>query len=88
MSRKSIASRISKDLGKPVTECMAIVDSVFDAIRAETNHKDRLIIKGFGSFIIKDTQSRNGRNPKTGEKLVIQGKRKVKFFSNPKFLNN
>lgn len=88
MSRKSIASRVSRELGKPVTECEGIVDAVFEAIREETNHKNKLIIKGFGSFIIRDMKSRNGRNPKTGEKLIIQGKRKVKFLSNPKFLNN
>jgi nucleoid DNA-binding protein len=85
MSKKSLANRMSGITGKPVSECLGLVDSLFKAIRAETHDKNRLVIKGFGSFIVQTTGKRNGRNPSTGENLIIQGKRKVKFKPNANF---
>ena len=36
-------------------------------------------IRGFGSFIIKERKARQGRNPKTGDKVHVEAK-KVPFF--------
>lgn len=85
MSKKSIASKLSRISGKPVSECIGIVEDVFDAIRMETNANKRLVIRGFGSFTIQNTQDRNGRNPKSGEKLLIKGRKKVKFTQSQNF---
>ncbi|MBV5313409.1 MAG: HU family DNA-binding protein [Prolixibacteraceae bacterium] len=40
---------------------------------------DRVAIMGFGSFSVSYRQPRNGRNPKTGAKISIEGKKFVKF---------
>lgn len=39
----------------------------------------RIEIRGFGSFVVKDYRAREGRNPKTGEKIPVAAK-KLPFF--------
>ena len=56
-----------------------IVDTVFDSI-IEALHKDEKIeLRGFGSFRIRQRRSRQGRNPKTGDKVDVPAK-KIPYF--------
>ena len=40
---------------------------------------NRIEIRGFGSFEVKQANARNGRNPKTGEAVFVPARRKVRF---------
>jgi len=56
-----------------------IVDLFFDRISAALAEADRVEIRGFFTFYIKEYESYNGRNPKTGEAIVVAPK-KLPFF--------
>ena len=56
-----------------------IVNSVFESMTEALCHGDRIEIRGFGSFVVKNRQAREGRNPKTGE-LVAVASKTVPFF--------
>ncbi len=56
-----------------------IVDAIFDGIAGTLTKGDRVEIRGFGSFTVKDRAARQGRNPKTGETVQIPAKRKAFF---------
>ncbi len=56
-----------------------IVDTIFDSIAGTLTKGDRVEIRGFGSFTVKDRAARQGRNPKTGEAVEIPAKRKAFF---------
>ena len=56
-----------------------IVNIVFDAMAETLIHGDRIEIRGFGSFIVKDYKAYVGRNPKTGEIIKVKPKR-IPFF--------
>lgn len=88
MSKKSIASRLSRKTGKTMSESLEIVEHFFDALREECNSNSLLVVKGFGTFSAKTTKERNGCNPKTGEKLIIKGKKQVKFRQSQAFFAN
>ncbi len=60
-------------------EAQLAVEAVFDAIRGSLKKKDPVAISGFGTFKVKQTKARMGRNPKTGEEIKIPAKRKVAF---------
>lgn len=60
-------------------ESEAIVNIMFDAIAAALSRGDRIEIRGFGSFGVKNRRARQGRNPKTGEIVAVEAKR-VPFF--------
>lgn len=53
----------------------AILDEITDALR----RGDRVELRGFGTFSIKERDARQGRNPRTGEKVDVSGKN-VPYF--------
>ncbi len=56
-----------------------IVNSVFDSMAEALHQGERIEIRGFGSFVVKQRQAREGRNPKTGRIVSVPAKR-VPFF--------
>jgi integration host factor subunit beta len=56
-----------------------VVAAVFDCMEKALAAGDRIEIRGFGSFHVRERSARAGRNPKTGAKVAI-GSRKVPFF--------
>lgn len=69
-------SRVS-DLTKKHSEI--IVDTVFKSIINALHRGDKIELRGFGSFRIRQRESRKGRNPKTGERVDVPAK-KVPYF--------
>ncbi len=56
-----------------------IVDSLFQSMSESLSKGEKVEIRGFGSFKIKERDGRQGRNPKSGENIYIEAKR-VPFF--------
>jgi nucleoid DNA-binding protein len=56
-----------------------IVDLVLDEIKTALQKGDRVALTPFGSFVVRARKAREGRNPKTGEKIKIAA-RKVPAF--------
>ncbi len=55
-------------------QCEVIVNTVFDAIRDALARGDKVELRGFGSFKVRQRRSRDGRNPKTGEPVHVPPK--------------
>ena len=62
-----------------------VVDVVFAAIRMALKSGDEVRIAGFGKFFVKERAAREGRNPKTGEKVQIAASKKPKFRAGKEF---
>lgn len=56
------------------TDCDVAVSEIFDSICAALSRGDRVEIRGFGRFSLNYRPPRTGRNPKTGEKVLVHGK--------------
>src|SRR6185369_7295130 len=56
-----------------------MVNSVFASMIDAMRHDQRIEIRGFGSFVVKQRRAREGRNPKTGRTVSVAAKR-VPFF--------
>ncbi len=52
-----------------------IIKLIFDGFNDALAKGDRIEIRGFGSFVMRDYRTYTGRNPKTGDKLEIKPKR-------------
>ena len=66
-------SKISK------SEAVQVVDMFFNEMSEALSKGDRVEIRDFCSFFVKEYKSYTGRNPKTGEKVTVAGK-KLPFF--------
>ncbi len=56
-----------------------IIKSVFDSIKQSLQNGEKVEIRGFGSFKIREKSSKIGRNPKTGSKVNVPDK-KLPYF--------
>jgi integration host factor subunit beta len=56
-----------------------IVNTVFDSIVEALTHDDKIELRGFGSFRVRRRRSRQGRNPKTGDRVAVPAKRIPSF---------
>jgi integration host factor subunit beta len=64
-----------------------VVNTVFEEITSALMRGDRVELRGFGAFSVRERQSRLGRNPRTGEKVNVPAKR-TPFFKMGKELKD
>ncbi|NWG46394.1 MAG: integration host factor subunit beta [Alphaproteobacteria bacterium] len=62
-----------------------IVSTIFDEIAAALARGDRVELRGFGAFSVKNRPARTGRNPRTGDQVQVEEKF-VPFFKTGKEL--
>lgn len=79
MTKKEFIDRVAETSQQPHTAVMAVSDAVFTAIADAMANGDSVYIPGFGAFTTKQQAQRNGKNPATGEDIVIPAKTKPVF---------
>jgi integration host factor subunit beta len=72
-------------LGKKQAEI--IVNTVFQSIIDALQQEDKIELRGFGSFRVRRRRSRQGRNPKTGDRVSVPSKR-IPYFKPGKELKD
>lgn len=77
--RELIEEVVSARSDLPRREVEALVNGVFGSLADALARGERIEIRGFGSFIVKRRNAREGLNPKTGEVVTVHAKR-VAFF--------
>jgi integration host factor subunit alpha len=60
-------------------ESADIVDLVFDTMKETLGRGEKIKISGFGNFVLRDKRKRQGRNPQTGDPIVITERRVLNF---------
>jgi integration host factor subunit beta len=79
MNKSELIQTLAEKIKISDDEASLIVDSFFDSMRDAMLHGDRIEIRGFGSFKIKQYESYVGRNPKTGELVQVKPKKMPLF---------
>lgn len=62
-----------------------IMDSIFENIKKAVKKESRFLYPHFGAFVLKQRKAREGKNPKTGEKIKIKASKTVKFSPSKEF---
>ena len=79
MNKSELVEALSVREGLTYKKAEQIVNLVFDSMAEALIENDRIEIRGFGSFMVKDYKAYMGRNPKTGEVIEVKPK-KLPFF--------
>jgi len=80
MTKSDLVSEVAKAIpGGKKRDSEVIVDTIFDRMTEALVEGDRIEIRGFGSFHLRERKARLGRNPKTSDKVQVPSK-KVPFF--------
>jgi nucleoid DNA-binding protein len=84
LTKNEIAKMLLKVLSSK-KEADLVVNKIFKIMQDSLENGEKIVITGFGSFNVFETKIKNGRNPKTGEKLFIAPMKKVRFKQSKKF---
>ncbi len=79
MNKSELVEALSVRESLTYKKAEQIVNLVFDSMAEALIENDRIEIRGFGSFMVKDYKAYMGRNPKTGEVIEVKPK-KLPFF--------
>jgi integration host factor subunit beta len=87
MTKADLVVEVAKltDLTKKETE--TVIKTIFGSITTALSEGDKVELRGFGSFRIRNRKARQGRNPKTGDMVNVPAK-KVPFFKAGKELRS
>ncbi len=79
MTKADLIQVVSEEAELSKRQAGEIVDLILDEIKTALQKGDRVALTPFGSFVVRARKAREGRNPKTGEKIKIAA-RKVPAF--------
>ena len=81
MRKADMVRRLADETALTQVKATEVVETIFDEIKSALEQGDAVILRGFGSFHVRDKHGRIGRNPKTGQEAAIIPRRVVHFKS-------
>ncbi|HUZ73435.1 MAG TPA: HU family DNA-binding protein [Stellaceae bacterium] len=79
VNKNELADSVAMVASLKKSEAETAVDAMFDAIAAALKKGDEVRIAGFGTFHVSERAATEGRNPRTGEKMMIAASKQPKF---------
>jgi DNA-binding protein HU-beta len=79
MKKEELVAGVSELAGLTKKSAAGAVDALIQVVMSALGKGDAISFPGFGSFKVVERPSREGRNPKTGEKMQIPASKTVKF---------
>jgi len=83
MTKADIVERIMNNTGFSKPESVEMFELLFSIMKDTLEGGEDILITGFGKFAVKQKKDRRGRNPQTGEDLILESRRVLKFKPSP-----
>ena len=87
MTKAELVEKVANEINLTKKQTEVVVNTVFQSITESLSQGNKVELRGFGSFRIRDRNARVGRNPKSGAKVEVPAKR-VPFFKAGKALRD
>jgi integration host factor subunit alpha len=81
ITRDRLVKSVQESAELPKSVSTGAVQSLFEIIKKTLEKGERVLISGFGKFSVRGKSERWGRNPKTGERMMLESRRVVTFKS-------
>jgi len=79
LTKAQIIDSIRDQLGLPRNRCSELVESLLEIMKVTLENGEDVLISGFGKFCVKGKKERKGRNPATGDDMILSKRRVVTF---------
>ncbi|MFO8048051.1 MAG: integration host factor subunit alpha [Desulfosudaceae bacterium] len=79
LTKSSIIDLVQEETGLPRKRCDELVEDLLELIKSTLEKGEDLMISGFGKFCVKHKSERKGRNPATGQDLMLNSRNVVTF---------
>lgn len=87
LTKGLIVEAVSQDNRITKKKSAEMVETILEIIKTTLVSGEDVMITGFGKFCVKDKEARIGRNPATGESIILPPKRVVTFRCSGKLRN-
>jgi len=79
VTKADIIAAVQAQLGLPRRVAAAVVDDLLEIVKDTLATGDAVKISGFGTFSVRTKKARQGRNPRTGETVIIPARKALSF---------
>ena len=79
LTKAQLIDSLQEEIGTPRNKTTELFETLLNIIKTTLADGEELLISGFGKFCVKDKKERKGRNPSTGEELMLAKRRVVTF---------
>jgi len=79
LTKAQIIETIAEQNGFPKNQSTRIFETLLELIKCRLATGEDVMISGFGKFCVRDKKERKGRNPATGEDMMLRRRRVVTF---------
>ena len=84
LTKQDIANALVKKTNLTHTKALVLTNHFFEQINEMLSKGEDVKLSSFGNFVIRKKSQRPGRNPKTGEEVIISARKVVTFKAGPK----
>ncbi len=86
LTKNDIVKKVH-ELGFTKKKSVELIETLLEIIKSTLEKGDDVLISGFGKFCVKGKDKRRGRNPATGDDLILRERKVVTFKCSGKLRN-
>ena len=79
LTKDEIVKALAKENGYLLKQSVELIETLLELIKSSLASGDDVLISGFGKFCVNEKRQRKGRNPATGEDMMLAARRVVTF---------
>ena len=79
LTKADIIESVHQQLGFPQKKSIEVVEQLIETIKSTLASGEDVLVSGFGKFCVNDKKERKGRNPATGDSMMLRPRRVVTF---------
>ena len=79
LTKANIVEAVAEQIGYPKNQSFELIETLLEIIKRTLESGEDVLVSGFGKFCVKTKQERRGRNPATGEDMMLEPRRVVTF---------
>ena len=79
LTKAHIVEAIAEQTGYPKNQSSEMIETLLEVIKRTLESGEDVLVSGFGKFCVKEKHERRGRNPATGEDLMLEPRKVVTF---------
>ena len=79
LTKAQIVDQIKEEIEITRNESSEIVEALMELMKSKLESGEDVLISGFGKFCVRNKRKRRGRNPATGDDLILNARRVVTF---------
>jgi integration host factor subunit alpha len=84
LTREDIVEAVAEQVGFSKKQSVELVETLLELIKTSLESGDYVLVSGFGKFRVKEKKERRGRNPATGDVMMMRPRRVVTFHCSGK----